>query len=973
MQEQPKPRGIPFLQKLFFLFILLAVLGSIGLWYVNEYIMPTKGRALVLDYLAGATGREVVLGDVYYNPFRGVILKDLSISDEKKYDRKFLEVKKLYLNILYLPLLQEKKLVVSSVRIESPKIYLTVNEMNEWNFSSLLFLKQAGSQPENILVNSVSVSGGTCVFEDLATEPDFKQELKNTDLSVSLSYPLKAKFRISTELGMAQKNSVSADGEFDPASGNTAVNLRIKNVPLSEFKPYYDGMPFKSLSGNLTGNISCTYAPGKSLAVATVSSVSGVELERDDFKAKGIVDLTGKMSIDLKDVPKIKMPCVITASAKINRLDLSSSGSSPDFAVKGDINANGKFILDLKDKKAPVKFTADTLLRDTRINGIPTLGTIDRINGKIYFDETKLWTDLLKGLAKGFDCVFSGSIKDYSSPYLNLTAKTELDLARMGELMPPELREKLKDYKFSGISRVALNVNGPLKEQDKTPLSYTVTSELLDCSVKPEFLDKPVKSINGCLLIKEDSLSLKNITSFYDGKKYLLSGEIKDFKSPGCDISLSSDGLTLKTVFKSRNDSLVFSRFDGRYRDSIFNLSGSVSGTTEPSLEIKGTIKTNVAEMAPYISKGSWEFYDKIDPRASVYADFTFKGKSRDETTWKINLTKLTVKSNLENLALFGSVADLKDPSLDIRGSLDTDIEELRKYLPKEQSDLLEQNGIKGNVSLKFVFKGRQNDMDSWDVNLVADSALLDAKKLKFDSVHLEGKFIGKYLTVSRLTANPYDGSLAVNAVFDFNKDKPQYVAHIGARDIDIGRWKNDTDMKDKKLSGRFSANADLSGTSGEPGTIKGGGSFRISDGSFWELPVFSGLANILYIPKVNKIIFGQAQGTFTVADKKVRTEDTKMSSPQMDLIGNGMVDFDGNLDFQVTAVFDKALIQIPSSLGPFRDLLIDKDGRYLGDIKLNGTTKEPKFDPKPPRLDKIWNNRLFDNIKKGIFGDSSE
>jgi hypothetical protein len=457
-------------------------------------------------------------------------------------------------------------------------------------------------------------------------------------------------------------------------------------------------MPFKSLSGNLTGNISCTYAPGKSLAVATVSSVSGVELERDDFKAKGIVDLTGKMSIDLKDVPKIKMPCVITASAKINRLDLSSSGSSPDFAVKGDINANGKFILDLKDKKAPVKFTADTLLRDTRINGIPTLGTIDRINGKIYFDETKLWTDLLKGLAKGFDCVFSGSIKDYSSPYLNLTAKTELDLARMGELMPPELREKLKDYKFSGISRVALNVNGPLKEQDKTPLSYTVTSELLDCSVKPEFLDKPVKSINGCLLIKEDSLSLKNITSFYDGKKYLLSGEIKDFKSPGCDISLSSDGLTLKTVFKSRNDSLVFSRFDGRYRDSIFNLSGSVSGTTEPSLEIKGTIKTNVAEMAPYISKGSWEFYDKIDPRASVYADFTFKGKSRDETTWKINLTKLTVKSNLENLALFGSVADLKDPSLDIRGSLDTDIEELKNTAQK-QSDLLNRRH-QSNVSL---------------------------------------------------------------------------------------------------------------------------------------------------------------------------------------------------------------------------------------------------------------------------------
>jgi uncharacterized protein involved in outer membrane biogenesis len=225
MQEQPKPRGIPFLQKLFFLFILLAVLGSIGLWYVNEYIMPTKGRALVLDYLAGATGREVVLGDVYYNPFRGVILKDLSISDEKKYDRKFLEVKKLYLNILYLPLLQEKKLVVSSVRIESPKIYLTVNEMNEWNFSSLLFLKQAGSQPENILVNSVSVSGGTCVFEDLATEPDFKQELKNRTCR-SPSSSVESRFRIRTESAWRKKNSVCGVGEFDRQAAILTVNSR---------------------------------------------------------------------------------------------------------------------------------------------------------------------------------------------------------------------------------------------------------------------------------------------------------------------------------------------------------------------------------------------------------------------------------------------------------------------------------------------------------------------------------------------------------------------------------------------------------------------------------------------------------------------------------------------------------------------------------------------------------------------------
>jgi hypothetical protein len=96
------------------------------------------------------------------------------------------------------------------------------------------------------------------------------------------------------------------------------------------------------------------------------------------------------------------------------------------------------------------------------------------------------------------------------------------------------------------------------------------------------------------------------------------------------------------------------------------------------------------------------------------------------------------------------------------------------------------------------------------------------------------------------------------------------------------------------------------------------------------------------------------------------------MSSRQMTLTGNGTADFDGNLDFQLTAAFDKGLLEVASPLGPLRDLLIDKEGRYLGGIDLNGTTKEPKFKIKPMPLDKIFQNKLFNNIK-GIFGGGSE
>ena len=966
MQEQAKPKGVPFLKKILFISVLLVIAGSIGLWYVNEYVMPTKGRSLVLEYLVKATGREITLGSIYYNPLRGVILRDLTVSDDPKYNRKFLEVKKLYLNILYLPLLREKKLIVSSVRVESPVISITIDDKNEWNFGSLLFLRdmKPGGRPD-VLVNSVTVTGGKCVFEDLATEPDFRKELNDIDFSASLSYPLKIRYRLAAELGIPQKNSMTADGEFVPASKNATLNLKLKNIPLSEFSPYYDGMPFKSLSGNLSGNISAAFSYENSLTVATMASVTALDLKREDLTAKGGIDLSGKMAVDLKDKAKLKMPCVITASAKMGKLDLASK----DFAVKGAVDANGKFIFDLKDKAVPLKYTADTLLRDTKISGVPSFGSIDRINGKIYFDETKLWTDLLKGLAKGFDCVFSGSIKDYKDPYLSLTAKTDLDIAKLVDLLPPEAGDRFKGFALSGISKVSLNISGLLKEQPKIPLAYIISSELLDCSVKPDFFDKPIGSINGTLTIKQDSIALRNISGFLDNKKYLLSGDITGFKTPSCDLSLSSDELKLKTVFRSLENSLVFNKFDGKYRDSVFNLSGSYTDFKDPSLDIKGTMNTKLSELSSFLPKENRELLDKLDPRAAVAAAFKFNGKTKEQNTWRITFDRFTAKSDTEDMLLAGTINDLKDPSVDIRGSFNTSAGGLVKFLSKEQAAIIEKNGIAAEkISAKFVFRGKQKDFASWQADLVADSPLVAVKKLKFDSCLIEGKLRDRYITVSRLSAEPYGGTLAANAVIDLNRKDPQYVIQIGVRDVDIARWKDDTEMKDKKISGRFSANADIGGFMNDIGTLKGNGSFRIVDGKFWELPVFSGLANILYIPGVSKIAFGQAQGSFMIADKNVHTEDIQMSSEQMKLTGIGDVDFDGKLDFRVTAKFDKGLLDVPSSLGPIRDFFIDKEGNYLGDIKVDGTTKDPKYKVGSP-LNNIMQNKVFDNIKKGLFG----
>lgn len=959
MQEQQKRRGIPFLKKVLLLLIVLGIFASIGIWYANEYILPVKGKAFAIEYLTKATGREVTLESIYYNPFRGITLRNLTFSDDLKYNRKFLEIKKLYFNILYIPLFEQKKIIIPLIKIESPKFVLTVDSDNKWNFESLLFLNQPDAQPQqySVLVYNISVSNAACMFEDRALEPAFSKEIKNLDFQTSISYPLKIKYKLNSELEIGQKNSISADGEFDPLKKEMILNLRLKNVPFAEFQPYYTGLPFKSMRGNLSGNVSLLYVPENRLTIEALSTVNNLNIINEGFVIKGSADLSGRMVVELKD--KAKMPCVISAAAKIDSLDLSGK----DFSLTGGADANGKFTFDAKDKTT-LKYSADALLRDAKIKGVPNFDVIDKINGKLYLNEARLWADSIKGTSRSLDLIFAGSLKDYANPYLDLTAKTELDLSRINEFLDPELSGKLKNYAIAGRSRISLNVSGSLNNE-KIPLAYILTSELLNCSVKPDFLDKPVTSISGILISKDDSVNLKNISAAFDNTIYNLNGNITGLKTPTFDLSVASEDLKLETVFRSLDSALTFSKFAGKYKNTQFAIAGSFTDFKDPVLNIRGSVNTEIGDLRNYLPKDSADLLSKIG-EGTLSTDFGFNGRWKDRQTWQLDLSKFEGKNKNGRFNLIGSVNDFKDPLLKIRGSLVTDINEIKKWIPKQNAEIFDKLEVSGAVSTKFVFDGKWNDQNAWHIEAVAESPQLIVKKLKFDNLSLEYKLKDNFISMPRITAAPYGGSLTANVAIDCTQKNPQYVIELDIKDVDLSKWKNDTDLKDKDLRGLFYATAQFGGFGDNIETLRGKGQFAITNGKFWELPVFSGLANILYIPGVSKIVFGEARGNFTVGNKVIYTSDTELRSSQMNLVGDGTVDFDGNLNFNVTAAFDKGLLDVPSALGPIRDLFVDKEGNYLGDIKLDGTTKDPKFKINPLPIDKIFNNNLFKGLLKG-------
>ncbi len=966
MEKQTKRRGIPFFRKLLFFLVVLIIFAAIGLWYANEYILPAKGKALVIDYLTKSTGRRVTLESIYFNPFRGIALKNLTISDDPKYQRTFLKIERLYFNVLYLPIFQEKKIIIPLISVDSPKFILTIDNENKWNFESLEFLKprevappkaassqvvppattttetapqqplQQAPSPQaplpsqapqfKVYIYKVAFSDATCTFEDRAISPMFTKELKNLDFQASVSYPLKIKYRLNSELATKQKNSIAAKGEFDPIKKQATLNLQLKDIPLADFQPYYVGLPFKSLSGNLSGDADLTYSTTDAFKISTASTITNLNLTADDYTAKGVVDVKGKVDFNPKDKTTLKYTANVllketllnlqlknmalgdfkNLSGKINgNLDLAYSKDSfaiktssnlaglnltgEKFSAKSDIDVNAQASLNPNDKTT-LKYNGDALLKDAVVRGMPTFDVVEKINGKLFFNETKLWADSIKGTSRSLDFTLAGTLKDYTNPFLALTAKTTVNLAKLSEFLTAEQKEKLKDYEIGGVSQMTLSISGLLK--GKTPLDYTLISFLSNCNVSAKFLPKPITSINGTLISKANSATLKDFSGIYDDKKYALNGDITNFKTPQFNLALLSEDLNLKTNFVLQEALATLSKFEGKYKNIKFNL--------------------------------------------------------------------------------FGAVSDFKDPLLNVYGSIALDINELKNYLPQKNVELLTKNEVSGELSAKFYFAGKWKDQKTWAMELKVGSPQLQVKKLKFDDCYLEYKFKDNFVSMPTIAARPYGGNLVANVAIDYAQKNPQYAIELDIKDVDISKWKNDTELKKYDLRGLFYANAEFGGFGNNIETLRGKGRFAIVNGKLWELPVFAGLANILFIPGVDKIVFREARGSFTVGNKAIYTSDTEIHATEMNLVYDGSVDFDGNLDFSVTAAFAKNLLATPTGLGPLRDLLLDQAGNYIGDIKLKGTLKEPKYAIKPFPIDKIFQKKLLDKFK-GIFEGASE
>ncbi|MFA5517245.1 MAG: AsmA family protein, partial [Desulfuromonadales bacterium] len=247
--------------------IVVLVLLVLALVLVVRFVLtPERIKEVVLPRAEAALNRPVSLGEVEVSLFSGITLRQIRVG-EPAGEESFVAAEAAVLRYKLWPLLF-KRVVIDEIRLVAPHIRVVRQVDGSFNFSDLLQPKeteqkaeqpaeQQDGAPIDLLVSQIALTDGQVQFIDYQLDAANPYRLALTGLELSardISLLRDFPFEFAARL---QEGVLGGEGSIDPGAAQGQIQLKIANVDLAIFAPYYqDKIPgqMKSLGLNLELN-----------------------------------------------------------------------------------------------------------------------------------------------------------------------------------------------------------------------------------------------------------------------------------------------------------------------------------------------------------------------------------------------------------------------------------------------------------------------------------------------------------------------------------------------------------------------------------------------------------------------------------------------------------------------------------------------------------------------------------------------
>ena len=171
----------------------VAGVGLLGIVTVNQFVLPIRVRGWAESSLTQALGRRVTIGRIRLNPWHGVMIEDVTVAEDARYGKgPFLHVERISGQILVLPLLRQRQIIIPILWIIHPRGQLIQDPNGLWNSQTVQWRASTGkaaSRPFRLLVPKIMLTDGELNVQLQKPDHPLSVYLEDLHLQASISLP----------------------------------------------------------------------------------------------------------------------------------------------------------------------------------------------------------------------------------------------------------------------------------------------------------------------------------------------------------------------------------------------------------------------------------------------------------------------------------------------------------------------------------------------------------------------------------------------------------------------------------------------------------------------------------------------------------------------------------------------------------------------------------------------------------------
>lgn len=559
----------------------MIILSAAGVIYVNETILPAHIKSALLDVLTQATGKTVSISSAKIDIFRGIVIKDLVISDG---ETKILSCKDVSSRFLIMPVFR-KEIVITALKFASPELFVERMKDGSLNVIEIFFKKPMLLKGDyGVNISRIVLYNANVAYRDDTIEPPFLKTFKNVSLKMRLLLPAKAVFDAEFQADSALPAFIKTAGEYNLADKALSVDMKFSDLYIKDYAPYFKDHKLELPEGRMDGEAKINF----------------------------------------------KYPVI---RARLNMTSLSLIFSQD--RVKADLNCGARIDIEYDLNLKKLIYTGDLDIKNLSLSNLEYVGRIDDVRGSAIFTDSKFTSDNITCTVSGLPVRAKVSVVDLKTGILDIDCDSTVSLKALKDLLKNKFKIELPaEMSGDGALKTSLQYKLPIKELPVVKGSLSVS----DAAFTLEYNKMPLEKVSGRFDFTSNQLLWRDLTFRHSGIFYKSSGILTNFENPGIDIKLNSDKLSLSALVAVNGKFITISRLDGKYEDSEFAVYGDID-TGDPSdlsAELGGTLKFNLkAGGEPLV-----RFKDILkDAKLSgaLTANFNLKGKLKDLTTCAIN------------------------------------------------------------------------------------------------------------------------------------------------------------------------------------------------------------------------------------------------------------------------------------------------------------------------------------------------